>query len=284
MKLKPSWLPKGDLMPKLAISNIAWAASEELAIAKTLQELGVHCVEIAPTKVWPDPLVVTDEQIQEYKDFWAKYDIEIVAFQSMLFGKPELTIFDDAVTRGKTKAYLEKFIELAGRVGAEVLVLGSPKNRLIKSIGQEEAFTIAREFFGSLGTSATQQRTNFCIEPNGEAYGCNFITTAAQGLELVTSVDNPGFELHLDTGCMTMSGDDIRASIVNAKDWLRHFHISTPFLEPIEEKVVNHQAAADALREVNYEHIVSIEMRAGDEGQNVEQVRSAVAIAKKYYA
>lgn len=268
---------------KLAVSNIAWTPSEEPEVAQCLQELGIKYVEIAPTKVWDDPLNVSDEQVQAYKDFWARHDIQIVAFQSMLFGKPDLTVFDSDTTRKKTAAYLNRFIQLAGRVGAEVLVFGSPKNRQVKNLPADQTRHIATGFFGALGDAAVSNQTNFCIEPNAPAYECDFVTTAAEGLALVEAIDNPGFELHLDAACMTMAGDDPHSSIVNAKAHLRHFHVSAPMLQPIEEQEVNHQAMADALREINYSHFVSVEMRPGDEGQNVGRVRSAIEIAQRYY-
>lgn len=269
---------------KLAVSNIAWTPAEEPAVAAELQSLGVKYVEIAPTKIWEDPTKVTDEQIQQYVDFWGKHDIKIVAFQSMLFGRLDLTMFDDAATRQSTLEYLDKFIDLAGRTGAEVLVFGSPKNRHVKSSSADEAWQIAKQFLGQLGDSAIQHRTNFCIEPNAKAYDCNFVTTAAEGLKLVEDVDNPGFELHLDAAIMSMEGDDPLISITTARDHLRHFHISAPMLQPIEEQEVDHQAMADALRSINYKHHVSIEMRPGDEGTNAQRVRAAVRIAQKYYA
>lgn len=268
---------------KLAVSNIAWTPAEEPDVAKELQKQNVEYVEIAPTKVWDNPLHVSDEQIRKYKEFWAAHGITIVAFQSMLFGRDDLTIFEDAATRQKTKDYLKIFIELAGRIGAEVLVFGSPKNRRVGAISQDEAFKIAQDFFGELGEIAAKNNTNFCIEPNAEAYDCNFVTTAAQGLELVKKTSTSGFQLHLDTACMTLAKDDLRTSILDAKDNLRHFHISAPFLQPIEEHEVNHAAAATALRDIKYEHFVSIEMRPGNEGQNVKRIHDALKIVKKYY-
>lgn len=269
----------------IAVSNIAWTASEEPEVAKVLQEMGIHHVEIAPTKVWEDPTNVSDAEIQEYKDFWAKHDIEIVAFQSMLFPRPDLTLFDNADLRTQTQEHLAKFIELAGRVGAEVLVFGSPKNRIVpEGMSTEEAHTIATEFFSNLGDIAISNQTNFCIEPNAKEYNCNFVTTAAEGLKLVEDVNNLGFELHLDAAIMSLEGDDPQTSIENAREHLRHFHISAPMLMPIEEDKVNHQAFADALRSINYQHFTSIEMRPGDEGTNAQRIRDAVTIAQKYYA
>jgi sugar phosphate isomerase/epimerase len=268
---------------KVAVSNIAWTANEEPEVAKTLQELGVQYVEIAPTKVWEHPTEVSDAQVTEYLNFWKAHGIEVVAFQSMLFGHNDLTVFDAADTRQQTKEYLDKFIALAGRMGAKILVFGSPKNRQVKAISAEEAWEIAKDFFNQLGDTASANHTTFCIEPNPEAYDCNFVTTAAQGQKLVAEVGNQGFGLHLDAAGMTLAGDNPHDSIVAAKQWLRHFHISAPYLGAIEEQEVKHQVMADALREIGYTGFVSIEMRPGDEGQNAQRVRSAVGIAQKYY-
>jgi D-psicose/D-tagatose/L-ribulose 3-epimerase len=268
---------------KLAISNIAWTPTEEPAVAAVLQELGVKYVEIAPTKVWDDPLAVTDEQIAEYLDFWKGYGIEVVAFQSMLFPRPDLKIFE-AATRDETREYLADFTHLAGRMGAGVMVFGSPKNRQRGDMPLEEAEPIAREFFGSIGDVAVTQGVKFCIEPNAPQYACDFVSTAAEGLALVEAVANPGFGLHLDIACMTLAGDDLHASITAAAEQLCHFHISSPMLETVEEREdMDHQTAADALREIGYDKYVSIEMRPAEEGANVERVRTAVALAKKYY-
>lgn len=269
---------------KIAVSNIAWTANEEPQVAKALQDAGIKYVEIAPTKVWADPLNASDAQIAEYKKFWAGYDIKIVAFQSMLFGRLDLTIFDDEKTRQETLSFLKKFINLAGRIGAEVLVFGSPKNRQRKGLSKPESNKIATDFFRELGNFSEKNNTLFCIEPNAPDYECDFVTTAKEGLALVEAVNNPGFKLHLDAACMTMAKEDLYESITKSRDSLKHFHISAPFLQPIEETEVNHKLAAQALKNIGYDRFVSIEMRPGDEGQNVERVKNAVEIAKKYYA
>lgn len=269
---------------KLAISNIAWTANEEPMVAKVLQDLGVQYVELAPTKVWDNPLTVTDEQIQDYLQFWADHGITVVAFQSMLFPRPDLKLFESADNRAQTLEQLKKFVELAGKMKAGVLVFGSPKNRQRGELPEAETQTIAQEFFGALGTCAEQNNTHFCIEPNAPQYACDFVSTAIQGIDLVTATNNPGFRLHLDIACMTMAGDDVAESIKSAASVLEHFHISSPMLDAVEERDdIAHAVAADALRSIGYDKFVSIEMRPGDEGQNVDRVKTAVALAQKYY-
>src|ERR1700755_1117249 len=136
---------------KLAVSNIAWTKEEEPAVAAKLQELGVTYVEVAPTSVWDDRLQTTDAQIKEYLDFWKGFGIEVVAFQSMLFPRPDLKIFESPENRVETAQYLKDFIDLADKMHAGVMVFGSPKNRQRGEMAAEEAWGIAKEFFGDLG-------------------------------------------------------------------------------------------------------------------------------------
>jgi D-psicose/D-tagatose/L-ribulose 3-epimerase len=269
---------------KLVVSNIAWANEEETAVAKLLQKLDVKYVEIAPTKKWQDPTQASGDEVNAYQDFWRGYGIEIVAFQSMLFSRPDLKIFESDAMRQQTAELLKDYIRLAGKMGAKVLVFGSPKNRQRGELPYEQAFGIAREFFNDLGDVAQENNTSFCIEPNPTDYSCDFVTNARQGIELVNSVNNPGFGLHLDIAGMSLAGDDIQESIKQASSVLRHFHASSPFLGQVEEEVgIDHATAAKTLADINYKGYVSIEMRPGEVGQNVERVKKAVNYALDAY-
>lgn len=268
---------------KLVVSNIAWTNEEETAAAELLQKLGVKYVEVAPTKKWHDPTTEALEQdITEYKQFWSRYGIEIVAFQSMLFNRPDLKIFDDD-SRGQTLDYLSRFIQLAPKFGAGAMVFGSPKNRQRGDMPFEQAASIAAGFFDKLGDAAQANNTYFCIEPNPEAYACDFVTTAKQGIELVRSVGNPGFGLHLDIAGMTLAGDDVTASIIEAGPLLKHFHISAPYLEQVEDRSdVPYREAAEALKRIAYDRFVSIEMKPGED--NLLRVEKAVKFAQSVYS
>lgn len=270
---------------KIAISNIGWTPSEEPEVAALLQRMGIRHVEIAPTKIWDSSPVVSDTQIEEYVAFWARHDIEIVAFQSMLFPRPDLKLFESSETRAAMLTELKDFVHLAGRMKAGVLVFGSPKNRQRNTVSLEEAHHIAEPFFAELGDAAQQAGTTFCIEPNAPQYACDFVSNAAEGIELVNAVNNAGFRLHLDIACMALAGDDVTTAIMQTQDILSHFHISSPMLEQVEEREdVPHAKAAAALRAIGYNKYVSIEMRPGEEGTNVARVRTAVELAQKYYA
>lgn len=269
----------------VGISNIAWAAEEESAVADALVAARVDQVEIAPTKVFDDPLDVSDSALDGYIDFWESRGIRIVAFQSLLFGRPDLTLFGDTAAREGFVKHIEGFLRLGGRMGAGALVFGSPRNRIVpEDMTQTEAFDIATDTFRRLGRMAVENNTCLCIEPNPPQYGGNWVTTADAGAAIVAAVDSPGFRLHLDAAGMTLAGDDVGQSIRDHASVLRHFHISAPYLEQIEDNLVDHAAAARALTEVNYTGSTSIEMKAGIPGESVPKVKAALALAHRYYA
>jgi sugar phosphate isomerase/epimerase len=268
---------------KIAISNIAWQLEEEESIAEIMQELGIKGVEIAPTKIWKVPLSAADSEIESYKNFWQSRGIEIVAMQALLYGRPDLTIFQETQKRQETFQYLASIIELGSKLGVRVLVFGSPKNRMISHLSWEEAEAIALPFFFDLGEVAAQHDLIFCIEPNPPAYNCDFITNSQQGLELVAKVNNKGFGLHLDAAGMTLSEESIEPTLKQALDRLCHFHISEPYLGQVGEGKVDHQKFGDLLAKLNYQGWKSIEMKAQSPDSNHLHVMQALETAMQYY-
>jgi sugar phosphate isomerase/epimerase len=247
---------------KLAVSNIAWPREQDAAVADALADLGVTGVEVAPTKLWPDPLAATAADVAACRAFWNTRRIEVVAAQALLFGRPELTLFDSADTRARTLAYLERVIQLCAGLGAGALVFGSPKNRRVGATPRPDAWAIAAQFFGDLAAVAARAGTCVVIEANPSDYGADFVTRAGEAVELVKAVGHSGFRLHLDTGCMALAADPIRETFEIARPFLRHVHVSEPNLEPPGSSgTVDHTAFAAELRRHRYAGWVSLEMR-----------------------
>jgi D-psicose/D-tagatose/L-ribulose 3-epimerase len=249
---------------KLAISNIAWPVERDADVARLLSRRGVTGIEIAPTKIWQCPLQATLADIRAYRSKWLGWDIAIVAAQALLFGQPGLTIFDNAKKRRETARYLDEMIRLCAELGAEALVFGSPKNRLVGSLDRDSARRVAIDFFTSLGETAQRCGTKLVIEANPEAYGADFLTHADETIGFVRDVNHPAIRLHLDTGCMTLSNDRAEEAIAAGLPYLRHFHISEPNLAAIGERGVDHDSFANALRTHGYKYWASIEMKQQD--------------------
>lgn len=269
---------------KIAISNIAWQIEEEEAISQILKDFGIKGVEIAPTKVWKNPLSATSDEIRSYKQFWNDRGIDIVAMQALLFGRPDLTIFESAEVRKKSFDYLSGMIRLGVQLGVNTLVFGSPKNRRIGDMKLEEAMEIAQSFFYELGEVAHQNGVIFCLEPNPAIYNCDFITDSQQGLDLVNRTNSQGFRLHLDAAGMTLSEEPIELSLSQSFSYLCHFHISEPYLGIVGDNVVDHKIFGQTLEQLNYSGWMSIEMKAQNAENNTPYVRQALETAIEYYA
>lgn len=246
---------------RLAISNLAWAPANELTVAERLPALGVSGVELACTKIWPHPLEVADCEIARVRHFWESRGLTIVALQSLLFEKPDLRIFADADQRAGATCYLRGMIQLAEKLGASALVFGSPKNRLIGSRSSDDVWPEAVAFFRELGEYAAECNTSLCIEPNPTAYGCDFLTRAADARRMVLEVDRPGCRLHLDSACMALAGDEPAATFQNCAPLVGHFHISEPNLAPVGAGEFNHASFGRAIAEFAPIDWVSIEMK-----------------------
>jgi sugar phosphate isomerase/epimerase len=274
-------MEEGDPI-QLAISNLAWPVEADAAVSGVLKRCGVRGVELAPTKVWPKPLEVSESAVREYRSRWEQHGLRVVALQAILFGRPDLTVFESDETRAETQAYLAGMCRLAGWLGAEVLVFGSPKNRLVGAMPPAVAESVASEFFRRVGEFAAKYGTAVCIEPNPVEYGCDFVTRAIDGVRLVERVNHPGFDLHLDAGGMTLSGDPPELLTRHGR-MLRHFHISEPHLQPIGRAHVDHASLAPALRAGGYERWVSIEMKPVLDAAPEEAVEGAVRLAQELY-
>ena len=248
----------------LAMSNIAWPAELEEQAAARLLAGGAAGVEVAPTKVWPQPLAATLAEIAGYRHFWESRGLRVVALQSLLFGQNHLQLFGDAALRKAALDYLAGMIVLAGRLGAEVLVFGSPKNRRVGSGSLPAAHDTSVALFRRLGQLAQDEGVWFCIEPNPVQYGCDFITTAAEGLALVQDVNQPGFGLHLDAAAMMLAGDNPEQIMRVAGTWWRHFHISQPYLQPVAGDACGHEVFSKAICSSEYRGWLSIEMKPPD--------------------
>lgn len=255
---------------RIAVSNIAWRPDEDAAMARLLAGCGVDAVEVAPTRLWPKPLEASPAEIDAYVDVWRRAGVEVVSMQALLFGRPDLQLFADPDSRQQTLSYLAGIARLAARMGARKLVLGSPGNRKVGERDRTEVWEIACDFFRSAGRDAAAAGVQLCIAPNPPAYGCDFVTTAAEGLALVEAVAEPGFGLHLDAAGLHLAGENLAAAVRMCRHVLGHVHLSAPQLGRIQRDAgVDYPAFVAALREVGYPGLLSLEMRMADpQGDN----------------
>jgi sugar phosphate isomerase/epimerase len=266
---------------KFSISHIAWPYQEEDIFLKNIKEWGCDGVEIAPSRVWSEPVNSTQEERLEYKNHIAGFGLEIPAIQALLYTRRDLGLFLGNEIENQTVDYIKRLCHVAADLGAKVLVFGSPKNRNRNGISLNDALEIGASFFSKVALTAEKVGVCVCIEPLG-ATETDFINTCIEGLKLVEMVNNPGFGLHLDSKALSEEGNGFMDNLKKVIKKAKHFHISEPSLSEINSSgSVPHKMFADILQEYNYNRFVSIEMRTWPDHFNV--VKRSIMFSKNTY-
>lgn len=261
-----------------AVSNIGWSAAEQDAVLATLPGLGFAGVEIAPTVLWPGWDGATPAAAGALRRRLADAGLAVPALQSILFGRPELTVFGAA---DGLVAHIAGVAALAGALGAGVMVFGSPRNRLRGERSPEAAMDAAVPVFRRLAAACRDAGTALGIEANPPEYGGDFLLRWTEAAELVARVGHPGVVLHLDTACTALAGDDPADAARRAR--LAHVHVSAPHLAPVDgSDGIDHAAVAAALRLAGYAGWVSVEMRRADDPPAA--IARAAALVRAHYA
>jgi len=246
----------------LSVSNLAWNAEHNEQAKSILSLNGVGHIEVVPAKIKSNPLTISKKDAVAYRQYWEKDNVNIIALQSLLFGGGNFQLFGSSDDRKQLKKYLYRIAELTSWLGADVMVFGSPKIRVYGELGHDAVMDIATTFFEDIAKFAAERGTCFCIEPNPEYYGCEFIVSSIEGFDFVSAIAHPGLRLHLDTGAMQLANEDPVTVSQNYLNVVKHIHISEIGLKSvgIESQFNFHSTFAKSLLDNTYSKFVSIEM------------------------
>jgi D-psicose/D-tagatose/L-ribulose 3-epimerase len=268
---------------RLAISNIAWDIVEDEQVVSLLRQHRIDAIDVAPGKYFPDPLHATDEDISRVKAWWADRGVEITGMQALLFGTTGLNVFGAAQVQDTMLAHLEAVCRIGAGLGAPRLVFGSPKNRDRSGLTDEETLQTAVQFFRRLGDVAQAAGVFICLEPNPPCYGANFMTTSTETARIVQEVSHPAIKMQLDTGALTINGEDVTTVLPACAHLIGHVHASEPDLLPLGDGATDHGAVYSALQQYLPTHLVSIEMLATREEPHLAAIDRALNNAIRSY-
>jgi len=265
---------------RLAISNIAWPPAETEAILPLVRGAGCSAIEVAPSRIWPEPGEADRSACREFRNLVENHGLSIVSLHSLLYTRPDLGLFRGAAVDDRTVHYLGLLAALAADLDARVLVFGSPRNRTRGSIPFEKALSQAADTFRRAAILAADHGVRFLIEPL-TPQETDFIRTAAEGIRLVKLVNHPGFGLHLDAKSVAEEGEKVDHIFSAAVPFLGHFHINDPGLVELGSVAGYHREMGPALVRAGYAGYRSIEM------QTVPEYRRAIVqsidLAKTFY-
>ena len=265
-----------------SVSNIAWNRHDDPAILDLLSRYHVTGIELAPSKVWSDLEIVTEQEVKDYRSFLEDRGFNVPAFQAILYGCPELQVFNPS-SHEALLARLELVARLASWLGARILVFGAPKNRKRNGFEFTSAFQFAAEFFHQAGEIVKQYGCALGMEANPVEYQCDFLTNTADVERFIKSVDSAGVVLHIDSGATAMTQENIETVLTDLTIMPQHYHISEPMLaNPGDNSRVDHLNAFKTLKKIGYHGAVSIEMKAQDpDFQNLEKALVYITGAMK---
>ncbi|CAB4965814.1 MAG: TIM barrel protein [Actinobacteria bacterium] len=263
---------------RLSISNLAWPEASVAATAPQLTAAGLNGLEVAPTAVWPDAPRVPAREVKEYAREWQDHGLSVSGIQSLMFGHPQFQLFDRE-TWPEMLEHLTAMIRLGEALGTHTAVFGSPKNRVKGNLADHEANLICAEFMHLLIPVLMDCEIVLTLEPNAPAYGADYLTHYVDTVVVADLVASSWVQPQVDTGCLSMVGDD-PAGAIRART-PAHVHISSPNLAA-PPGPVDHDAVRQALIDANYEGWVVLEMLKSGSKPLDTAVESAAWLATTY--
>jgi D-psicose/D-tagatose/L-ribulose 3-epimerase len=262
--------------PSLSISNLGWNATEDDEIADLLLNSGLSFIDLAMGRYFSSPSEVTVGEWVEVKNYWNKKGFQVVGMQSLLFGLRQANIFGSSEERQFLLGAFGRIFERAAAIGVLRLVFGSPSNRRRITFDEQEV-AIAGEFFGKAGQLASRFGVIMLLEPNSTRYGCNFLNTAHEALDFVSTIESPGLGVNLDLGAQMDAGDSLEFSEQELRH-LHHLHLSERDLGPLVDEQPLRNLLANQSLATNF-NFATIEQLGSPKMSNVEAVRSSLDLA-----
>jgi sugar phosphate isomerase/epimerase len=235
-----------------------WAFEDAFAYAR---ELGYQGIEIAPFTIENDVRQISNSKRHEIKQLAEKHELEIIGLHWLLAFTEgfHLTTPDETIQKATTN-YLAAISQLCGDLGGKVMVLGSPLQRnLLPGVTNDQAMEIAAEVISRATPSFEENGVILAVEPLGPEEG-DFLLTAESGIELIQRVGHPNVRLHLDVKAMSTEVKPIPEIVKTSREHLVHFHANDPNKRGPGMGDVDFAPILDALREIEYEGWVSVEV------------------------
>lgn len=166
----------------------------------------------------------------------------------------------DASVRDFTAQYLIDLVHFCGDVGGKVIIFGSPKQRNVEDgMSYDTAFDNARAVFERAMPACEERGVTICMEPLTHLE-TNFCQSAAETVLLIDAVNHPNFQLILDTKAMTFEDRDRATLIRDYAKYLRHYHANDENLNGPGFGDVDFAPIFKALKDIDYQHYVSVEV------------------------
>lgn len=191
----------------------------------------------------------------------ASVGLDILGIHWVLVGPEGLHInHSDAAIRARTAQYLVDLVHFCGDVGGKLMIFGSPKQRnVVEGLTYDQAFNYTVEAFAQTLPACEQRGVTICMEPLTHLE-TNFCQSAEETVRLIERVNHPNFRLLLDTKAMTCEKEGRPATIRKYAKHLAHYHANDENLNGPGWGDVDFAPLFEALKSVNYQGYMSVEV------------------------
>jgi D-psicose/D-tagatose/L-ribulose 3-epimerase len=182
-----------------------------------------------------------------------------------LFLPQTLKVTGPDINRDEQDRYVRNAFARLSRLGTGILVFGSGGARRVPDgFAKDEAFKQLVEFGRRIAPEARRHNITIAIEPLRREE-TNIINSAAEGLELVNAINDPGFQLMIDFYHLASEHED-PAIVTRAREHLRHLHMANPQgrVFPLAWDEYDYAPFFANLRMIGYDKRISVEASTKD--------------------
>jgi D-psicose/D-tagatose/L-ribulose 3-epimerase len=193
-------------------------------------------------------------------------------------------VSEDSATRGKGIAFLRQIArtmkQMEGTVLAGINYSSWPRKLLPgedKQVLTDRAIEGVREAI----KAAEDNDVIFCVEVVNR-FEQFIMNTAAEGIAFAERVGSPNCKILLDTFHMNIEEDSLGGSIVEAGNWLGHFHLGETNRRPPGRGRIPWPEIFGALRQISYQGAVVMEpflLPGGEVGRDISVYRDLLGSA-----
>lgn len=246
---------------KIGICNEIFSGWKLKDVFEYLKKVGYEGLEIAPFTLADDISLLPTSVIDEILKNSEKTNVKIIGTHWLLVKPEGLSVSSpDKNVRKKTSDYLCKIVDFTSKIGGEIMVFGSPKQRKINE-GQtyKEVKEYLKEVILPVLERCKEKNVYLCIEPLARSE-TNFINRAEEAIEIIEEINHPFLKLHLDVKAMSDEGKPIPEIIEKGAKYLKHFHVNDKNLLGPGFGEIDYKPIIEKLKEINYNGWLSVEV------------------------
>jgi D-psicose/D-tagatose/L-ribulose 3-epimerase len=230
---------------------------------KIASALGYGGLEVAPFTLADDPVTITDGQALEYRNIAADHGLIVTGLHWLLVAPEGLSLTsDDPAVMARTRALLERLVEMCAVMGGAVLVHGSPGQRLLTHAATPQiARANAAHTLEKVAGWAKSAGVTYCLEPLSSPQ-TDYVNTVAEAVEIIDAIGSPALRTMIDTCSAGQAENESVADLIR-RWWptgkLAHIQINDTNQRAPGQGDNRFGPIFGALKDVGYDQPVAVE-------------------------